>query len=207
MTRVDKIRTGVGVVSIVLAIAFGSAGASLERRSAEDRQASAATVVSKRMADGKQWTTRNLSVQTDSSWCYEDSEPNCRQYGRLYTWESARRGCELLGDGWRLPTDDDWRQLARRYGGTLEDSKEGSKAAYEALSVGGSSGFDAMLGGNRNHEDGRYARLEAHGFYWTSSDGDPHMAWFYNFGRGGGAVNRHRGGHKEMAVSVRCVRP
>jgi hypothetical protein len=54
---------------------------------------------SKRMADGKQWTTRNLDVNILPSFCYDDAEPNCRKYGRLHTWESARRACQSLGDG------------------------------------------------------------------------------------------------------------
>ena len=51
---------------------------------------------SKRMADGKQWTTQNLNVNTAQSYCYEDAELNCGQYGRLYTWEAAWLGCQSL---------------------------------------------------------------------------------------------------------------
>ena len=54
------------------------------------------------MADGKQWTTRNLDVDISPSYCYDDKEQNCRQYGRLYTWESAQRACRPLGSAWRL---------------------------------------------------------------------------------------------------------
>ena len=110
------------------------------------------------------------------SYCYEDAEQNCRRYGRLYTWESARRGCQSLGDGWRLPTDDEWRQMAKRYGGVSEDSDDKGKAAYKALLAGGSSGFNAVLGGGRS-DDGQYARLEAHGFYWTASENDAATGW------------------------------
>ncbi len=159
----------------------------------------------KRMADGKQWTTHNLNIETVASYCYEDAERNCRQYGRLYTWESARRGCESLGDGWRLPTDDEWRQLAKKYGGVSQDSNEGGKAAYNALLIGGDSGFNALLGGGRG-EDGQYARLEAHGFYWTASETGPGSACFYNFSTGGLALHRQTGGEKQRAYSVRCVR-
>jgi len=179
--------------------------ASLDRLSAQDKQASGAMYSSKRMADGKQWTTQNLSVKTVPSYCYEDAESNCRQYGRLYTWESARRGCQSLGDGWRLPTDDEWRQLAKRYGGVFEDSDDGGKAGYKALLSGGESGFNALLGGGRS-EDGKYARLEAHGFYWTASESDRDNAWFYNFGHGGLALYRQSNGEKPRAFSVRCVR-
>lgn len=167
--------------------------------------ASAALHPSKRMADGKQWMTHNLNVTATPSYCYEDSELNCRRYGRLYTWESARRVCQSLGDGWRLPTDDEWRQLAKRYGGVSEDSPDKGKASYQALMAEGSSGFDAVLGGGRA-EDGQYARGEAHGFYWTASENGTASAWFYNFGKGGQAFHRQSGGEKGRAFSVRCVR-
>jgi uncharacterized protein (TIGR02145 family) len=157
------------------------------------------------MADGKEWTVENLNVDTASSYCYDDAEPNCSRYGRLYTWDTAQRGCRSLGERWRLPTEDDWRQLARHYGGVSEDSTDSGKAAYSALLIGGSSGFNALLGGGRS-DAGEYARLEAHGFYWTASESDPATAWFYNFGKGGRALHRQREGEKQRAFSVRCVR-
>src|ERR1700693_1049756 len=103
MTRVkDKTRPiRVFVVSSALSVAFWSVSASLELLSAQEQKASGTMYSSKRMADGKQWTTRNLDVNTVPSYCYEDAEQNCHQYGSLYTWESARRVCQSLGDGWR----------------------------------------------------------------------------------------------------------
>ena len=96
----DKTRTIlVCVVSIALSIGFGSVIVSLERLSAQNQKASGMTDSSKRMADGKLWTTHNLNVNVVPSYCYEDAERNCHRYGRLYTWESARRGCQSLGDG------------------------------------------------------------------------------------------------------------
>ena len=155
------------VVAIALSIAFGSVGsAGSTHRSAKEPGVSARSLP-KRMADGKEWTTTNLSVDASPSYCYDDAEPNCRRYGRLYTWESAQRVCQSLGNGWRLPTDDEWRQMAKRYGGVSDDSADKGRAAFTALVSGGTAGFDAVLGGNRS--DGQYARLEAHGLYWTAS--------------------------------------
>ena len=193
------------LVSIALSTAFGSLGTSLHGLSAQPQKTSSTMYSAKRMADRKQWTTHNLDVTSVPSYCYEDAELNCRRYGRLYTWESARRACESLGDGWRLPTDDEWRQMAKQYGGVSEDSDDRGKAAYKALLAGGSSGFSAVLGGGRS-DDGQYARLDAHGFYWTASESDPASGWFYNFGRGGQALHRQNGGEKQRAFSVRCVR-
>jgi len=195
-----------GFVSIALSVAFASVSASLECRSAQDRKADPGVIdFSRRMADGRQWTTQNLIVNTAQSYCYKDAESNCAQYGRLYTWESARRGCQSLGDGWRLPTDAEWREMAKHYGGVHEDSDDNGKAAYKALLIGGSAGFNAVLGGGRS-DDGKYDRLEAHGFYWTASETDPGSARFYNFGKGGLALYRQDGGSKQRAFSVRCVR-
>lgn len=189
-------------VSIVLSIA--SVSAFLDHVSAQDQKASGSMYSAKRMADGKHWTTQNLNVNTVPSYCYDDAEVNCRRYGRLYTWESAQRGCRLLGHGWRLPTNDEWREMAKQYGGLREDGEDNGKAAYAALLIGG-SGFNAVLGGGRT-PSGEYARLEAHGFYWTASESDPTMAWFYNFGKGALFLNRHRDGEKARAFSVRCIR-
>jgi len=193
------------VISIALSIAFWSVSASLEHLTAQDQKALSTMYSSKRMADGKQWMTHNLDVDTVPSYCYEGAKQNCRQYGSLYTWESARRVCQSLGDGWRLPTDDEWRQMAKHYGGVSQDSDDKGKAAYKALLAGGNSGFNALLGGGRS-DDGQYARLEAHGFYWTASESDPATGWFYNFGRGGQALHRQSGGEKHGAFSVRCVK-
>lgn len=199
---VADVETTVLALTMAAAIAFGGGACSTDRR-AKRQNESVVISASRRMSDGKEWTTNNLSINTDGSFCYADSEINCRRYGRLYTWGAAQQGCASLGDGWRLPTDDEWRGLAVRYGGVREDSHDSGKAAYDALSSGGSSGFNALLGGNR--DNGQFARLEAHGFYWTSSETDRASAWFYNFGLGALSLNRHSEGNKEMAVSVRCI--
>jgi uncharacterized protein (TIGR02145 family) len=195
------------VVAIALSLASASVGvADSAQRSAKNENASVTIPSSRQMADGKEWTTINLNVNVTPSYCYDDAESNCRRYGRLYTWASAQRACETLGSGWRLPTDDEWRQMAKRYGGVSDDSADKGRAAFTALVSGGSSGFNAVLGGNRR--DGQYERLEAHGVYWTASDNDQSSAPFYNFGQNGHALHRQPGGrgNKQMAISVRCIR-
>ena len=197
----------IGVVAIALSMVSGPVlDAGSTQTPGKDQNLSGTPGSSERMADGKEWTTSNLNVNTPSSYCYEDAESNCRRYGRLYTWESAQRGCQSLGGGWRLPTDDEWRQLATHYGGLVDDSPDKGKAAFTALLSGGTSGFNAVFAGTRSAA-GQYERLETHGIYWTSSATDQNSARFYNFGKGGQGVSRHVQGGKQMAVSVRCVSP
>jgi len=183
---------------------FSAMGSGVLIQHAPNAQNATGTITSRRMEDGKEWTTTNLNVNVSPSYCYADAESNCRRYGRLYTWESAQRVCPSLGDGWRLPTDDEWRQMAKRYGGVIDDSTDKGKAAFIALLSGGAAGFNAVLAGNRS--GGHYERLEEHGFYWTASDNGSGSAPFYNFGKDGQALNRQPQGEKAMAISVRCVR-
>src|SRR5262245_38277605 len=78
----------------------------------------------KKMLDGRQWLTENVSVNVPGSYCYQDNEPTCRRYGRLYTWDAARQACRSLQGGWRLPTDDEWRHLVKQYGGAYGESAD-----------------------------------------------------------------------------------
>jgi uncharacterized protein (TIGR02145 family) len=190
-------------LTIVAAIGMGASAWS-PTRTAQADAGLGNNHASRRMADGKEWTTSNASIDVDGSYCYAESDVNCRQYGRLYTWQAALRACESLGSGWRLPTDAEWRGLAKRYGGVREDARDGGKDAYTALMSGGRSGFGAVLGGD--HDSGGFARLGAHGLYWTASETGAATALFYNFGKGGQSLSRHTAGDKQMAVSVRCVR-
>jgi len=108
----DNVTSWTTAFAIALSMAFGFVGGSgSTQRSAKDQNLSGTIASAKKMADGKEWTTANLNVNTSSSYCYDDAEPNCRRYGRLYTWEAAQQGCRLLGDGWRLPTNDEWRHM------------------------------------------------------------------------------------------------
>jgi uncharacterized protein (TIGR02145 family) len=191
------------ILIIAASIAVGSVGAPSTLPAAASQNASNHS--SKRMPDGKQWMTENLKIAVDPSYCYDDSDEHCRRYGRLYTWESAQLACRALGDGWRLPTNDEWAQVAKFYGGVRDDSPDGGKGAFVALVAGGPSGFAAVYGGGRD-PSGQYARLEAHGFYWTATESSPTKAWFYNLGKNGQILNRHEDGEKQGAFAVRCLR-
>jgi uncharacterized protein (TIGR02145 family) len=166
------------------------------RLSASDR-------ASKLMPDGKSWTLANLSVEIPGSYCYDDDPSKCERYGRLYTWAGAQEACGSLGPSWRLPSMEEWKRLARIYGGLFGDGPGNGKVAYRELMAGGRSGLEMRLGGGRE-EDG-YARLEAHGFYWSTSEESPISVRFLNFGKGSGTAFDQNGGGKTDAYSVRCV--
>lgn len=77
--------------------------------------------------------TDNLKVNVPQSWCYDNATEKCAQYGRLYTFEAAAQACPLPGEGWRLPTADEWAQLVVLYGHGAKDTLAMRKAAYKSL--------------------------------------------------------------------------
>jgi uncharacterized protein (TIGR02145 family) len=131
---------------IVAVLAVGCDGR--DSRDGLLRDADGNAYVLRDMLDGRTWITQNLSVARPDSYCYGGWASECLRFGRLYTWASAAEACRLLGSEWRLPTDDEWRQLAKGYGGVRGDSEDDGKAAYTALLDGGVSGFHALLGGD-----------------------------------------------------------
>jgi uncharacterized protein (TIGR02145 family) len=159
----------------------------------------------KRMSDNLLWMTNNLKLKTENSFCYDNNEINCEQFGRLYTWEAAMEVCTLLGDGWRLPTNAEWQQLAEFYVSGANDSVERRKMSYRSLLQGGDVGFNAILGGARRSSL-EFARIQAHGFYWTATSVDSTTACFENFAKGSQSLYHQRDGEKSSAFSVRCVR-
>src|ERR1700752_2510679 len=78
-----------------------------------------------------------------------------------------------------IATDNEWRQMAKAYGGVIEASENKGKTPYKALVAGGRAGFHGLLG-----------------FYWTVSDINSANGRYYNFGQGGLALHRQDGGEK-----------
>ena len=189
------------VVFMILAIIQNAVCQSVS--TVKDREGNVYAI--KLFPDNKLWMTQNLNINIPGSYCYDNAEQNCKRYGRLYTWQSAQEACLALGDGWRLPTNEDWQTMARFFGGVGDDSKDSGRTAFKAFLIGGPSGFNTQFGGGRSADGKEYARIEAHGFYWTATTTDTTTAWLYNLGKNGKMVNRHNDTEKKRAFSVRCI--
>ena len=53
--------------------------------------------------------------------------------------KQRRKVCAELGDGWRLPADNEWAAMVDEYGGSnaFGSAPKNGKAAYKALIEGG----------------------------------------------------------------------
>ena len=154
--------------------------------------------------ENQTWLGKNLNIEIEGSWCYGEDESsetnaNCAKYGSLYTWEAAKKVCQELGPEWKLPTDEDWKEMTKQFGGY-----DISKEAYESLIEGGSSGFAALLGGYRD-SDGEFVNLGRVGYYWSSTE--PMLS---TLGTTTSAVmvsvSGRNYGSKSLGFSCRCVK-
>ncbi len=151
------------------------------------------------LKDGNKWMSENLNYDTTDSWCSDNLEINCDEYGRLYNWSSALTVCPK---GWYLPSENEWRVMTEKYGGDYFNSDDEGRAAYRALVGAGSSGFSAQLGGSFIHplDVGRI------GLYWSSTEHENHswQSYSYGFRRSDGIASRFFL-DKTRALSCRCI--
>lgn len=106
----------------------------------------------------KVWMAENLNIKTGDSWCYDNSEQNCNEYGRLYTWNAAQKACP---DGWRMASDREWDAVASN-----------------------SASFGIKTAGFRNAK-GKFELLGKRADFWTADDaGDKGKYHYYSASAG-----------------------
>jgi uncharacterized protein (TIGR02145 family) len=156
---------------------------------------------------GLEWLGDNLNYKTVGSFCYKDDDDQCMVYGRLYTWDAAKKACPA---GFRLPTHADFESLWTAAGADFN-------AGYLIKANYGWSGdtngndtlkFSAMPAGNR-FDDETYGNTAKFAFFWSADDSSEGVApgsarvWYLTsksmaFG--------YMSKPKNFSFSVRCVR-
>ncbi len=171
------------------------------------------------------WMAENLNIGTMISgnssnnsviekYCYDNSESNCDTYGGLYKWDEMMQYASddgtqgICPEGWHLPTDTEWMMLEVEVGMSYEEATStGMRGTDEGdkLKQGGSSGFDALLGGYRNG-GGNFSSLGSYSTFYTATQGiQSNMAWSRYLFNDNGQILRS-GQDKSFSFSVRCLK-
>lgn len=141
------------------------------------------------------WMARNLDYKTGRSWCYERDEKNCRKYGRLYDWQTARIACP---EGWHLPSDQEWSSLGEIVDGHGKALRAKSWSGTDAI------GFNALPGGSYG-DAGFFVFENMAAYFWSSTEYDSQNAWRRGLDAHTDSLRRYSN-FKVIGFSVRCAK-
>lgn len=150
------------------------------------------------------WLAENLQFNAPGSLCYDGQNANCTDFGRLYTWESARTACPT---GWRLPTDAEWAQLISTVG-SAPGGKLKSREFWNNPNTGATNAFcfSALPGGYRTSGTGAaFINKNFFGYWWTNTNDGTNFAVARSMAFNSNLVDRLSLNRLE-ALSVRCVK-
>lgn len=142
----------------------------------------------KTVAIGDQiWMAENLDYCLDNvGYCYNNDTLNCRNYGRLYSWEEAKVVCP---ETWHLPDTTEWNIMFAFLGGSKVSfdkiavdnvfikgmaSRENPNDIYQKSS--NSSGFSALPSGVKINNS--YQGMGGLAVWWTSSEASSNYAFY-----------------------------
>lgn len=141
------------------------------------------------------------------AWCYFENNPkNGKKYGRLYNWYAVTDPRGLAPEGFKVPTEADWKQLALHIGGAnTAGTKLKSKRGWLEKGNGtNESNFKGLPGGNRN-ADGTFYFLGEYAFWWTSTGVGQRSARHVNLKNYTDDIT-FDGAYQRTGFSVRCIK-
>jgi uncharacterized protein (TIGR02145 family) len=146
--------------------------------------------------------------QQRPAWCYFENDPrHCKKYGKLYNWYAVNDPRGLAPKGWRLPNNEDWAELADRYGGIRKAGHALKSVAGWGADGNGSnkSGFTGLPGGIRS-DRGDFVHGGIYGYWWSTTEvNDSYADYRYLYCRSS-KLFRYVNYFKASGFSVRCLR-
>lgn len=141
------------------------------------------------------WLAKNINYTTPTgSFCLDDIPANCDTFGKLYYCDIAQGVCP---NGWHVPTLTEVNVLLNFLGGVSN--------AYPHLIPGGSSGFNALFGGQRL-PSGTYDAGRLWACFWASSEGVAGYGDAWSIRLNSTSVTTSMGSLYTNAYSVRCLK-
>ncbi len=163
---------------------------------------------------------------TNGAYCdYKDNNDIIINYGLLYNWYAVNDSRNIAPEGWRVPTDEDWKELELNLGISrsdadkdgwrgkdiaegLKETKTSSKGAWISLLSNSTNltGFSALPGGSRYiRSNGLIENIGKHASFWTNTELNEQYAWYRALYYTQSGIGRF-GALKGNGFSVRLIR-
>ncbi len=179
--------------------------------------------------DQQCWMAENLNIgnlingsqnQSDNEiiekYCYDNNSSNCDTYGALYQWNELMEYTTIEGTqgicpvGWHVPSDLEWYDMSHYLDPTVNNPNlqgwQGTDIGTQLLQ-GGSSGFEALLSGQRAWDGSGFLYLNERSVFFTSTI-NPYNSlhsWFRNLYAGNPQIYRN-GCEKSHGLALRCIK-
>jgi uncharacterized protein (TIGR02145 family) len=150
-------------------------------------------------------------------WYNNDEATNKPLYGALYNWYAAKTG-KLCPTGWHVPTDTEFKTLEMSLGmtqsqadvtlwrGTNEGDQMKSTTGWKTGENGtNTSGFSALPGGYRYHQNGVFNNIGELGYWWCFNESAPTLGYYRRLDGNNDGVYRD-GTLKAAGKYIRCVK-
>ena len=146
------------------------------------------------------WMAENLNYKTGESMCYGNKESNCKKYGRLYTWKTAKQACP---SGWHLPSEEEFKSLLATVGAS--EAEYSRNLRVRSWKHGADKfGFSALPAGSYHSNIEEFSYLGGSTSFWSSTEGSSgSSAYFLSFDDSSADAYDE---DKDFGYSVRCLK-
>jgi uncharacterized protein (TIGR02145 family) len=170
----------------------------------------------------QKWTLNNMAEGNGIP--FRNAEVMGDIFGRYYSFEEAEYACNVLGEGWTLPTLEDWNTLEtyltsqtgedKEYGKSqlaaiMADTKFNGSAMCEYWPVVGDftnkSGFTALPAGYANVLSKSFDGAYEYAAFWTATETNATEAYYKYTICDQGEIQTGIGAKDSFGASVRCI--
>ena len=143
------------------------------------------------------WMAENMRLRIGNSSCYNNDKKNCETFGRLYSWEDAKKVCPT---GWSLPKKFDYEILMGAEIDNLKTTVGWPTINNESGNGSDNYKFSALPGG---YDSGIFTDIGKSAYFWTSTPRSDGYAWYLQIGWNSSKFVSNLNSHK---MSVRCIK-
>lgn len=165
-------------------------------------------------------TTEWRNVDEPAYVWYENDISHKDLYGALYNWHAVSTG-KLAPEGWRVATDEDWKELEAFLGMdpdqiegiSLRGADEGGKlkeAGTENWIAPNEKAINSVgltiLPSGRRDSRGYFYDMGSGATIWTSTETSQSCAYYRHVASGISMIGRNPEGDKKFGFAVRCIK-
>ena len=134
---------------------------------------------------------------------YGNDEGNAEEYGFLYRYDYANSACGLLGEGWRLPTGEEWEMLLKFM---VQNSSYSSYAEAGPLFMSNDAGSLQIRLGGKLEFGQNFSQLDRSGYYLANNADRAGNPYVFQFNSRGQVLFGTQSKGAAPGFSCRCVK-